>query len=102
MRERSMVIILVAVCFTALARAPIAQRGGPPVQLPDGAARERCAVDVDNHIPGRELGRGIEAVHDPRDLVRALRRHRALTAKQAEREDRHGEVDGHGTGEDEH
>ena len=40
MRERSMVIILVALCLTALAGAPIAQRGGPPVQLPEGAARE--------------------------------------------------------------
>jgi virginiamycin B lyase len=43
MRERSMVFILVAVSFTLLAGAPIAQRGGPPVQLvqlPAGAARD--------------------------------------------------------------
>ena len=40
MRERSMVVILVAVSFTLLAGAPMAQRGGPPVQLPAGAAHD--------------------------------------------------------------
>ena len=40
MRERSSFIVLVVLFFTLLDGAPQGQRGGPPVQLPEGPGRE--------------------------------------------------------------